>query len=704
MSIMRLYRGALRPAVKLINLMKYWQKFLLIGLIVLLPMSILSVYVLNTKQQEIDIARSERNGLRYMKELNGFIAAVQRHRAQVVNGSPQAELTAAQADVKQAIAALDAARSDYASDLPATQGMEDLKEFWETLLNALPKLKDTQAIDKHSGLIGQTLDLMVEVSDDSGLTLESHLEEYYLSNSVVNLMPRLIENLGQLRVTGIRATARGEFASSEKEWVFPTVRMVESGLAEINRSMAILIAESDRNRGKMEQPTRAMNEAITGFLVKLDTNLMLPAKFTITTQDYLKIATDAMNAGYAMMEVDTELLLERLQDRIDDSKRLIQLIGAVLVLIILVLLYVFLAFYRSVQVTVDRLSEAASSMADGDLTQTLHLETRDELAEVGVSFNRMNEAMRTMIQGNLVTAAQVTAASDLLTSTAKDSVEMSHHNAQVIQEIASGMESQLKGARETGTAMEEMSIGIERIAENASDVADTSKEAEEAASQGSQAMTSAVGQMNAIHLATTKAAQVVHSLGEHSKQVGHIVEVIGEIARQTNLLSLNASIEAARAGEHGKGFAVVASEVKKLAEQSQQSTAQIASIIALIQSSVQEAVSAMNGGYAEVQSGIAIIEKTGVVFNRIESSVQRVADQVREITAAAEQLSAGTQQVNASMQTIVGVSQTSAGSAQEMSASSEEQLAAMEEISNSASELNQHAQQMQAMVRKFKID
>nr|WP_306813047.1 HAMP domain-containing methyl-accepting chemotaxis protein [Paenibacillus soyae] len=369
----------------------------------------------------------------------------------------------------------------------------------------------------------------------------------------------------------------------------------------------------------------------------------------------------------------------------------------------LLLTYLFVAFSHSVKRAVSSLADAASAMAAGDLTVQLKLESKDELAYVGQSFNQMAESMRGMIRTTVDVSDQVASASGQLRAAAEETVSVSAENANAVSHIASGMESQLKGAEETGRAMEEMSVGIQRIAEFASDVSENSAVAEQEAINGGSAIEQAVRQMNTIHESTSQTSRVIHALGEQSKQVEAIIAVISGIAEQTNLLSLNASIEAARAGEHGKGFAVVAGEVKKLAEQSQKSTGEIAAIISQIQASVREAVLAMDGGYREVEAGTAIIQEAGVVFGRIAASVHQVAEQIQDISASSEQISAGTEEVTASMQNIVSISHASAGRTQEMSAVSEEQLATMEEISKSAADLNELASQLKTMVGQFKI-
>ena len=207
--------------------------------------------------------------------------------------------------------------------------------------------------------------------------------------------------------------------------------------------------------------------------------------------------------------------------------------------------------------------------------------------------------------------------------------------------------------------------------------------------------------MQSIQTSVATTSELVTNLGERSKEIGQIVEVITSIADQTNLLALNASIEAARAGEHGRGFAVVAGEVSKLAEQSKKSADQIAILISHIQSDTHEAVQSMNKGTGEVEEGSIVITEAGQAFGRILASINLVSRKIAEVSTSAKQMAGTAQEVDASVDSLAEIAQKTSANAQTVAGASEEQLATMQDIAVSAASLNRLAEELQLELKKF---
>jgi methyl-accepting chemotaxis protein len=251
--------------------------------------------------------------------------------------------------------------------------------------------------------------------------------------------------------------------------------------------------------------------------------------------------------------------------------------------------------------------------------------------------------------------------------------------------------------------MNEMSSGVKQIADHSQVVSSTASHVLKKAAQGEEAIQTTVKQMTAINQTVSGLASVVTRLGDHSKEISQIIEVITGISAQTNLLALNAAIEAARAGEHGKGFAVVADEVRKLAEQSALSAKQISELINTIQEETNLAVQSMETATKEVVLGINVVNMAGSSFEQIQEGINEVTTQIQEVASSVQQMSAGTEQMVESMNVINEVSETIASGTQEVSAATEEQLASMEEITSAGISLSDMAEELQTLIGKFKI-
>lgn len=388
-------------------------------------------------------------------------------------------------------------------------------------------------------------------------------------------------------------------------------------------------------------------------------------------------------------------------DEVDSIKQLVLLLGAAAVAVSLVV-----SWYvgRIISRPVVAIAKAAERIASGDLTtQQVAVRNRDEVGDLALSFNRMSQHLRELIVHVGASTDQVAASAQQLTATSEQASHASSRIAETMQQVSSDAGHGFNHLEDASKTINELSAGVQHIADRAHIVSNTASDAFERASEGGQTIQSAVSQMSSIQGTVEGLAEQIHGLGERSAEIGDILNAISNIARQTNILSLNAGIEAVRAGEHGRGFLVVAGEIRKLAEQSSQSAARIAELITAIQEDTKRAVRAMGTTRNEVASGIEAVQSAGVAFTHIQSSVHAVTGQIQEVSSSIQQIAAGAEQIVGAMKAVTTVSESTVSGAQEVSAATEEQLASMEEVSSSAKALSEMAEQLQEQIEKFKV-
>ena len=259
--------------------------------------------------------------------------------------------------------------------------------------------------------------------------------------------------------------------------------------------------------------------------------------------------------------------------------------------------------------------------------------------------------------------------------------------AQIEQSDRSAVESAQRLA-EAATAMNEMNATVQEVARNASAASAVSAETRANAESGANIVENALQSIGQVHKVSLALKGDMTTLNQHAQAITQIMNVISDIADQTNLLALNAAIEAARAGEAGRGFAVVADEVRKLAEKTMASTNDVGNAISAIQGSAGQSVAAMDKALAEVEKAAELAKQSGEALQGIVTKVEESADQVSAIATASEQQSATSDEIN---QSIVSVNEMSSQTAQ-----------AMGEASRAVSELARQAERMSELISEMK--
>ena len=308
---------------------------------------------------------------------------------------------------------------------------------------------------------------------------------------------------------------------------------------------------------------------------------------------------------------------------------------------------------EGLQKSIGELLQVISQAGRGDLTVRAK-SSGDSLGHVVEGVNTMLENYTAVIERARKSALDVMASVNSILLAA--------------EEMTSGATQQDHEITNTSSAVEELTVSMKQVSNNAEASAEAARRALDAAEQGNRAVRDTLEGMQRIRASVQASAKKIKSLGDRSLEISEIINVINDITEQTNLLALNAAIEAARAGEAGRGFAVVADEVRKLAEHSRSATKDIAALIKAIQAETNEAVVVMEEGTREVEGGASLADQAGKALEAISSVVRQSAELVQEISLASKQQVRGTEGVAHAMQIISSITrQTSQGSRQTVS-------------------------------------
>jgi len=369
---------------------------------------------------------------------------------------------------------------------------------------------------------------------------------------------------------------------------------------------------------------------------------------------------------------------------------------------------------RSISTPIQQMSKAAEEISEGNIRQNIDVKSSDEVGVLATAFNKLIAYMKelagaaeSIARNDLTVRVEPKSDDDVLGNSFKTMlhnlsgvvIQMDDNASQLVSaanEVASTSEQMSRGANDqtsqigqVSSAVEEMAATIVETSRNAGEATDGAKGAAGTATSGGQIVNDTIQGMQRIAAVVRESAESIGKLAKSAESIGEIIGVIDDIADQTNLLALNAAIEAARAGEQGRGFAVVADEVRKLAERTGKATGEITAMIKGIQEETTEAVTSMETGISEVDSGRELADQAGASLTEIVNMSQSVQNMIEQIATAAEEQSVAAEQISKNVEAVSTIARESATGA--------------EQSATAAEELNRQAEGMREMVSRFQV-
>ncbi|HHW36604.1 MAG TPA: diguanylate cyclase [Bacillales bacterium] len=385
------------PAVSLMKKLKYPHKFALIGVIFLLPITVMLFLLISDMKDKIDFIEKEKLGIEYTLHSKNLIADMQQHRGMTnayLSGdqSFKEELALKKSQIELKIEQLDAVDKKLGAELKTEQKWNEIKDMWNTFQRNANQLSVNETLDEHTEIIAKMLEFMNHIGNTSNLYLDTGLRNYHLAESYMNI-PIMTEKIGQTRAYGSGYIAKKTMTVDERTKLFVLSILIGSTLEDIKNSVNTVLSENVPNKTLIKANLEKTISETEIFLDVLNKNVLDTEEITISPNHYFLLASRAIDSAFILYEIEAQTLTDVLESDIHHIEKERTQIVLLLITILLILSYLFIAFYKSVRDTVFTFEQTATKIASGDLNARLSLETNDELKHAGDSFNIMAEAL-----------------------------------------------------------------------------------------------------------------------------------------------------------------------------------------------------------------------------------------------------------------------------------------------------------------------
>lgn len=576
--------------------------------------------------------------------------------------------------------------------LPASPGsmaepLRDVENRWLALRAYVDEILGSQkailSIREFVGVIDKSIPPLQQLSEEVVQTLvrsKADQQQVYVATRQLMLAQRLRDNVGQVLSGGARTAAAIDQFSLDTERFGRVLKGMLSGDNALNVAR-VGNSKAQRKLAEASKLFRTVNDHVAEIIETAPAVLpAMEATGEVTAaSDALDAATDELLAAYEGDQFASML------GPIKIGPTLVSVLGLLAIVWLLMLGFALLRDARTRaqqadqqnlrnQAAIRRLLDEMVDLSDGDLTIEATV-TEDITGAIADSVNQAVEEMRTLVTTINETSVRVSASAQETRGTALSLEEASDHQRNQIEKA-------------TGT-VKTMSEAMNEMAEESIKSAEIAQQSVDIAAAGGGTVRRTIAGMDNIREQIQETSKRIKRLGESSQEIGNIVELIEDIADQTNILALNAAMQAAMAGESGRGFAVVADEVQRLAERSANATKQIDALVKTIQADTNEAVSSMEASTSEVVGGAKLAEDAGEALQRIEQVSQEIASATQTTAARLQQQSQEAGSINETMSVVQGItSQTSEGT---------------EQTTQSIETLAQMAEQLRQTVARFKL-
>jgi len=601
----------LNPIISMLNILRFKSKFALLAAVFYLPLFVGSFWIMQEQLALMNQYQEELFGHQQIKN----IASVERDIANVRAGNEQfSTITSNIQRIRKTV-------NDSTIINQASIQANDLYQYWQES----KELTSTLSSEQYEMVYDHTLALRENIAALTGLTRESNALAFYLAEANVLRLPAFIEYIGRTRDLVIAILDEGGFSAQSYTSLVALDKRIDELQIQLQKNAEQLTRISSGKSKSYLINYQTIMRSTDDYQKALHEQVIDPDEISLSISAAKEMSTVQYDEAISLLSLTDSLLKKQLLKQQDISVDYLWLLALLLLSVALITSYLLIAIYRSLQNHVNQINRAAENLGNGDFTQQLNITSKDELGDIAHSFSQMQLKISILLTGfsNNITQLR-SSASDI---------------HQLTNEMERSLSTQQKNTCHVAQSITQVSRSVKVIADNTSGAQLLTEQASKHVAQGQEIISDTAKAINDISQEVNTSSKVINSLAEHSKEIGQFVNVIRDIADQTNLLALNAAIEAARAGEQGRGFAVVADEVRTLASRTQDSTTEIQRIIEQLQSGANQSVKAMQQGVVKAEHGVAKTEEVATTFSEVAQSVEDIVRATIEISSAVEQQS-----------------------------------------------------------------
>ena len=620
--------GLLAPAVALMNKLSYAKKFGVISITFFVPLLFLSYAIVNQTYGYIKQAEEASDSLIVVKDVLAVAHQIGNFRdlAAVDTFYQRPGLNDQVRELEKVIfKSIDELKEKYIGTEVAKE-IEVTEPIWRAKLkrsgeNKQPTIRD-QFKNKNQLLL-DVIHLANKIAQDSGVLQDTNEKVQLLLKMVLQDYNKHLEILGFANTIGVFSIVEKDIMTGTYDTLNETYDLLDAQQKKMVQSHKDLLSSFPEFTDKFSESFKQAESNIEAIKFKLGEEIVSAASVEITWFDFNDFFVGKLPPFYAVQESAIEEIHSILDLRVSVLMNKLITVVVAISLVMLLIIYLYAAFFWSVRSTVGQFHSAARKISKGDMRIRVNVASKDEMGELTGEFNVMVDKIHALLQAVHKTANDV-----------GDSMKLVGGNAEQSNKAAN---EQLHQTEQVASAITQMAATAEEVNRQSADAANFANDATNQAGSANDVVAETLGKINKLADEIIHSTDVINQLSENSSNIASMLAVIKGIAEQTNLLALNAAIEAARAGEQGRGFAVVADEVRTLASRTQTSAQEIDEVMTTIHTGISDAVSVMGKSHEMAQSTVESSSKVREALDEIVTMIKSISDINGQISVSADE-------------------------------------------------------------------